>query len=241
MNGGRWTKSSKGGDIFVVDGHGYLKKDLRKSAKTGKVTVYLKCMNSSCGGANRLADGRLNDTEHKTHTCNPDPTLFEKLNMEFQIKLTAKATNLAPSKIINEGLFTMSEEGRVSSKTVGAMRQKIQRERRKGKGSMPRSIKDIDMRDEGVVLPGNLNFLLYDNKKDGHRIIIFCDYEGLIWLGNSDEWDSDGTFDATPGTLNELFAQLYVFHGKVDGKKFPLVFCLMEKREAIDYIEILQV
>ena len=56
-----------------------------------------------------------------------------------------------------------------------------------------------------------------------------------------DEWDSDGTFDAAPGTLTEMFAQLYVFHGKIDGQKFPLVFCLMETREAIDYIEIIQV
>ena len=34
-----------------------------------------------------------------------------------------------------------------------------------------------------------------------------------------DEWDSDGTFDAAPGTLTEMFAQLYVFHGKIDGQK----------------------
>ena len=58
-----------------------------------------------------------------------------------------------------------------------------------------------------------------DNKRVGHRIIIFCDFEGLLWLGDSDEWDSDGTFDATPGIFTELFAQLYVCHGKVDDRK----------------------
>ena len=41
--------------------------------------------------------------------------------------------------------------------------------------------------------------------------------------------------------MTELFAQLYVFHGMVEGVKFPLALCLMEKREAVDYIEILQV
>ena len=133
----------------------------------------------------------------------------------------------------------MSEEGRIGTKSVAAMRQKIQRERRKGKGKMPRSIKDIDVKIESTVLPGNI-YLLYDNKKEGQRILIFCDYESLIWLDNSDEWYSDGTFDASPGTPSELFAQLYVFHGKV-GVNLQRAFCLMEKREAIDYIEILQV
>ena len=241
LNDGKWTKSSKGGDVFVVDGHGYLKKDMRSSSKTGKVTLYLKCMASTCPGANRLSDGLLVDKDHKGHSCLPDPTLFEKLNMDNQIKASAASSNLAPSKIINEGLYEMSEEGRISSKSVGALRHKIQRQRRKGKGKMPKSIEEIEIKPESVLLPGNLNFLLYDNKKVGHRIIIFGDYEGLLWLGNSEEWDSDGTFDAAPGTLTELFAQLYVFHGKVDGQKFPLVFCLMEKREAMDYIEILQV
>lgn len=75
VNNGKWTKSSKGGDIFVVDGHGYMKKDLRKS-KTGKITVYLKCVNSSCGAPNRLLDSTLFDKEHKGNSCLPDPTLF---------------------------------------------------------------------------------------------------------------------------------------------------------------------
>ena len=95
---------------------------------------------------------------------------------------------------------------------------------------MPKSINDIDIKPEDAVLPGNTNFLLYDNKKDGHRIIIFADYEGLSVLGNSDEWDFDGTFDAAPGTLTDIFPQLYVFHGKLGKQEFPLVFCLMEKR-----------
>ena len=218
------------------------KKDLRKS-KAGTVTVYMKCVNSSCVAPNRLIDGLLFDKQHKGHSCTPDPTLFEKLDTYTTFKHKAATSDKAPSKIINEGLYCMSEEGRIGTKSVHAMRQKIQRERRKGKGKgkMPRSIKDIDVKVESTILPGNINFLLYDNKKDDHRILIFCDFEGLLWLGNSEEWDSDGTFDAVPGTLTELFAQLYVFHGLVDGVKFPLAFCLMEKREAIDYIEILQV
>ena len=59
----------------------------------------------------------------------------------------------------------MSEEGRIGTKSVNAMRQKIQRERRKGKGKMPRSIKDIDVKVESTILPGNINFLLYDKKR----------------------------------------------------------------------------
>ena len=100
-NNGKWTKSSKGGDIFVVDGHGYLKKDLRKS-KTGKITVYLKCVNSSCGAPNRLLDSTLFDKEHKGHSCLPDPTLFEKLDIYSNIKIKAATSDKAPSKIIND-------------------------------------------------------------------------------------------------------------------------------------------
>ena len=141
-------------------------------------------------------DSTLFDKEHKGHSCLPDPTLFEKLDIYSNIKIKAATSDKAPSKIINEGLYDMSEEGRIGTKSINAMRQKIQRERRKGKGKMPRSIKDIKVKVENTILPGNINFLLYDNKKEGHRILIFCDFEGLLWLGNSQEWDSDGTFDA---------------------------------------------
>jgi hypothetical protein len=33
LNDGKWSKSSKGGDVFVVDGHGCLKKDMRSSSE----------------------------------------------------------------------------------------------------------------------------------------------------------------------------------------------------------------
>ena len=59
----------------------------------------------------------------------------------------------------------MSEEGRIGTKSVNAMRQKIQRERRKGKGKMPRSIKDIDVKVESTILPGNINFLCMTTKR----------------------------------------------------------------------------
>ena len=112
-NDGKWTKSSKGGDVFVVDGHGYLKKDLRSSSKTGKVTLYLKCMASTCPGSNKISDGLLLDKEHMGHSCLPDPTLFEKLNMDNCIKASTASYNLAPSKILNEGSYEMSEKGRL--------------------------------------------------------------------------------------------------------------------------------
>ena len=139
--------------------------------------------------------------------------------MDCVIKASALSNNLPPSKIINEGLFEMSEEARISSKSVEALRQKIQRQRRKATGKMPKSIEDIEVKPESVLIPGNLNIVLHDNKKVGHRIIIICYFEGLLGLGDYDEWDSDGTFDATPDIFTELFAQLYVCHGKVDDRK----------------------
>ena len=72
------------------------------------------------------------------------------MEMDNKIKASAAVSNLAPSKIINEGLYEMSEEARIGTKTVGAMRQQIQRQRRLGKGSMPKSIKDIDIKPEDI-------------------------------------------------------------------------------------------
>ena len=95
LNDGKWTKSSKGGDVLVVDGHGYLKKYLRKS-KAGKITVYLKCVNSSCAASNRLVDGILFDKDHKSHSCSPDPTLFERLDVYSNRKLKAATSDNTP-------------------------------------------------------------------------------------------------------------------------------------------------
>jgi hypothetical protein len=67
------------------------------------------------------------------------------------LKHKAATSEKAPSKLINEGLYDMGEEGRMGTKSVAAMRQKIQRERRKGKGKMPRSIKDIDVKIDSTV------------------------------------------------------------------------------------------
>ena len=103
----------------MVDGHGYLKKDLRSYSRTGKVTLYLQCMASTCPGSNRLSDGLLLDKEHKGHSCLPDPTLFEKLNIDICIKASDASSTLAPSDTINEGVYEMYEEGRISSKYVG--------------------------------------------------------------------------------------------------------------------------
>ena len=96
LNDGKWTKSSKGGDVLVVDGHGYLIKYLRKY-KAGKITVYPKCVNSSCAASNRLVDGILFDKDHKSHSCSPDPTLFERLDVYSNLKLKAATSDKAPS------------------------------------------------------------------------------------------------------------------------------------------------
>ena len=46
-------------------------------------------MASSCAGSNRLSDAKLNDTEHRGHSCSPDLTLIESLEMENKIKAFA--------------------------------------------------------------------------------------------------------------------------------------------------------
>ena len=64
---------------------------------------------------------------------------------------------------------------------------------------------------------------------------------GLKWLGNSEEWDGDGTFDCSPRALKEHFSQVYNYHGKIRNEKFPMVFSLMQKKDVAIYRRFLQV
>lgn len=58
----------------------------------------------------------------------------------------------------------------------------------------PKSFSEILIPDELKVTNGGDRFLLYDNERNNHRIIILSSDDDLDRLSNSEHWYSDGTF-----------------------------------------------
>ena len=245
QNGGKWTKSSKGGDMYCVNGVAYHVREVRKSAKTNELTVYLRCSKKTkykCLGVNRIVSGKLIYLEHEGHLCPPDPLIGELLEAENNIReRAAKEINIRPAKLVDEELMKMHQESKIYLKSTRNLKQTILRERRKNKGKMAKTIQDMDV--PRILLPGNVPFVLFDSKDEepDSRLIILGTSNGLKWLGQSEEWDGDGTFDCTPTSLTERFSQFYSHHGCIKNDKFPMIFSLMQKKDVESYKRLLKV
>ena len=63
------------------------------------------------------------------------------------------------------------------------------------------------------------------------RILIFGTLENIQHLKYSKIWVCDGTFAAVP----KPFSQLFTIQRFIRGKFFPLIFCMMKKRNVLFY------
>lgn len=80
----------------------------------------------------------------------------------------------------------------------------------------------------------NENFLMYNSGHDNaNQIIIFYSVRNLEILKRSKIWLSDGTFRVAP----KPFTQLFTVHAYIFKMRFPVIYCLMKKKNNESYKE----
>lgn len=81
-------------------------------------------------------------------------------------------------------------------------------------------------------------FCFYDSgSQSSSRIIIFTTVSNISLLKNSSIWIVDGTFKVVP----KEFLQLYIIHGKIFTKIFPLIYILMTNKNQNDYEYVIKI
>ena len=91
-----------------------------------------------------------------------------------------------------------------------------------------------------MMLPDGSTINLFDNEKEGDRLIILGSNRGLKTVAKSKILLTDGTFNSAPSTTSQSFYQFFVIHAEFmeTGEIFPCLFCLMEHRTKENYEEL---
>jgi hypothetical protein len=83
-------------------------------------------------------------------------------------------------------------------------------------------------------------FVLYDSIDDyglsNQRIIIFCTYESLDLMLESDHWFSDGTFKSAP----PIFNKIYTIHVLKHDRCIPTLYALLPDKKSSTYVRLLK-
>ena len=143
-----------------------------------------------------------------------------------------------PCRIQNDVLVEVTDDARKFLPPTKLMKRRIQYIRRKDKGAMEENIEDVVV--PRLELPDGSFFNLYDNEKQGDRLIILGSHRGLKVVARSRILLTDGTFKSAPKTLKEKWYQVFVIHAEFmeTGEIFPCLFCLMEHRKKNNYDEL---
>ena len=90
-----------------------------------------------------------------------------------------------------------------------------------------------------IVPPFNVSntgeqFIHYDNGRED-RIIIFAIRQSVLFLQNSEDWFTDGTFSTGPPE----FLQLYTIHGLHQDGNVVAAYCLLTNKHEETYAKVL--
>ena len=81
-------------------------------------------------------------------------------------------------------------------------------------------------------------FVLYDNRIQGARIVIFASNVALQYLCTQDRWFMDGNFNLSPANLQ--FQQIYVIRCPIGNTSTTCVYALLQLKTAATYRELLE-
>ncbi|CAF3984236.1 unnamed protein product, partial [Rotaria sp. Silwood1] len=104
--------------------------------------------------------------------------------------------------------------------------------------NLPNIPNDVDFPSVPTILQftkRNEIFLRIDTGPGPDRMLIFSSPEQCSILASSTEFLVDGTFDIVP----DIFYQLYVIHAVHREHVIPVVFCLLRRKNATTYQEMI--
>lgn len=221
----QFYNSQRGQNKMYCDGYIYTK---NKSGKDN--IVYWRCEDRSCSGkAKTDGDDIISSSDHPNHTrvdFHAEVQITQAL-----IKVRAAQSYEPSSTVVSAETANISDAAKALLPSEKALKQAVQRERRRVLPPLPVDLASINLQDEWTeTLSGDGFLLAGTGPQDPNRILVFSTHENLIDLTLQGVTIGDGTFSSVP----YLFTQLYTLHGFVGGKCIPLVFGLLPSKTEVD-------
>ena len=220
------TTTNMGGKKLLFDRQSYIIK------KTGKHTIRWICANRKQFGCNACLTTDI-DIQHvipgseTPHCHDQDPNYTEAVKMRQTIKAQASVSRSKPCQIVKDIQKQHPAEVGAVAGQYDALKQIIQRVRKRGRPKNPISMKDVP-----IPLPeAYATDVIFDNKNADHRIIIFATKTGITLLGEAEELFMDGTFDMRPSQ----FAQLYVIRAPLGERTVPVAYAFLPAKDEKTY------
>ena len=229
--------SNKGGKKLIHGGYMYTKKGVTKVAIRWECTQ--RCA-LECKGLLRV------DITDDTSILSSTP--HSHLPSEAKVKVAAAKQEMKRKLLESSAaggnthqefcgvLSKLTPEERRNFGNAASVKRSFNRYAAQGRPNNPKSIDELE-----IVAPWSLDedgcrFLIFDNKNNENRILIFGTDQCLRHLSASQFWFMDGTFKVAP----ILFKQLYVIRAALDDSAVSAVYAFLSSKEEDTYVEMLE-
>ena len=129
------------------------------------------------------------------------------------------------------------EEMATQLPTLYSMKCSLYRLRKKRLPPFPTSRNEVHFEGEWTQTIAGEPFLLAEDGDGDNKIIIFSTDANIRHLSEADKIYVDGTFQTCP----RLFYQIFTVHAFINGKQFPLVYCLLPGKSRAIYQRTLEI
>ncbi|KAL4122931.1 hypothetical protein QTP88_015172 [Uroleucon formosanum] len=143
------------------------------------------------------------------------------------------------SRIYSKNVTNLSEEGKKKIPIENNLKRTFRRIRSNNYPKL-KSINELNLDNSKWATTGGKDpqqFLLYDNKNNKNRILVFASQLCLKSLSPSKHIFMDGTFATCP----RGFFQVYIIHAQIGESSLPIVYVLLQNKTKETYKEMLLV
>jgi hypothetical protein len=215
----KFVKSSKGGMLLNINNYLY-RKDYSRNLRS-----YYKCNHLHCTSRAIIENARI--VHHTdTHIHATANALIDKKTFTNELKETAIATPQPVPQLYRMQVAT-NDNVAVQTPPLVAIKDAVYRARKETLPPIPQTAEEFVM--DPVVADRCIIFETRNNH--GQRIIGITSRRLLQQLAECERIQFDGTFDSVPN----IFAQLYILHGKHLGVWQPMVFFLLPSKHEDTY------
>ncbi|XP_076041795.1 uncharacterized protein LOC143025681 [Oratosquilla oratoria] len=181
-----------------------------------------------------------NPVETVQHNHNPDATAIQVAKARLEMKMKAAASHNKPVQIYSEVISKVGSndvKARIPNEEV--CKKAIRREKIRNYPKVPTSLAEFVIEGRWSTTGAEVKerFLLYDNNREGMRIVIFSSDAAIEKLGTATEWVMDVTFSMAP----PLFEQVCIIRIPLSTSHISVVSTLLERKNKETYEEMLSV
>ena len=229
--------SNKGGKKLVHGGYMYTKKGVTKVAIRWECTQ--RCA-LECKGLLRvdIMDDKtiLSSTPH-SHL--PSEAKVKVAAAKQAMKRKLLDTSAAGGNTHQEFCGVLSKltpEERRNFGNAASVKRSFNRYTAQGRPKDPQSIEELEIVGPWSLDEDGRRFLVFDNKNNEDRTVIFGTDQCLKYLSESQYWFMDGTFKVAP----ILFKQLYVIRTVLDESAVSAVYAFLSSKGEDAYVQMLE-